>query len=88
MSEATVLFEARASVALITLNRPQALNSFTRQMHEELRAALDRIAADKGIRAAVITGAGRGFCAGAALAEFDFEPGPDLVKRADPGPVI
>lgn len=88
MSESTVLYEARGSVALITLNRPQALNSFTRQMHQELWAVLDRIDADKGIRAAVLTGAGRGFCAGADLAEFDFEPGPDLVRRADPGPVI
>lgn len=88
MSEATVLFEARASVALITLNRPQALNSFNRRMHEELGAALDRIEGDKAIRAAVITGAGRGFCAGADLSEFDFTPGPDLVKRADPGPII
>ena len=88
MSEATVLYEARGSVAVVTLNRPQALNSFTRQMHRELWAALDRINADPAIRAAVLTGAGRGFCAGADLAEFDFEPGPDLVKRADPGPVI
>lgn len=88
MSEATVLYEARASVALITLNRPQALNSFTRQMHQELWTILDRIEGDKSIRVAVLTGAGRGFCAGADLAEFDFEPGPDLVKRADPGPVI
>lgn len=88
MSEATVLYEARGSVALITLNRPQALNSFTRQMHQELWKVLDRIEGDKAIRAAVLTGAGRGFCAGADLAEFDFEPGPDLVKRADPGPVI
>ncbi|MBK6005218.1 enoyl-CoA hydratase/isomerase family protein [Ramlibacter ginsenosidimutans] len=88
MSEATVLYEARGSVAVVTLNRPQALNSFTRQMHRDLWAALDRINADKAVRAAVLTGAGRGFCAGADLAEFDFEPGPDLVKRADPGPVI
>ena len=88
MSEPTVLCEVRGNVALITLNRPQALNSFTRQMHRELWAALDRIEADKAIRAAVITGAGRGFCTGADLAEFDFAPGPDLVARADPGPVI
>jgi 2-(1,2-epoxy-1,2-dihydrophenyl)acetyl-CoA isomerase len=88
MSEETVLYETRGAVALVTLNRPQSLNSFTRQMHRELWAAFDRIEADKSIRALVITGAGRGFCAGADLAEFDFEPGPDLVQRADPGPVI
>lgn len=88
MSEPTVLFETRGAIALITLNRPQALNSFTRAMHKELWGALDRIEADKSVRAAVITGAGRGFCAGADLAEFDFAEGPDLVKRADPGPLI
>jgi 2-(1,2-epoxy-1,2-dihydrophenyl)acetyl-CoA isomerase len=88
MSEESVLYETRGAVALVTLNRPQSLNSFTRQMHKELWAAFDRIEADKTIRALVITGAGRGFCAGADLAEFDFEPGPDLVQRADPGPVI
>jgi 2-(1,2-epoxy-1,2-dihydrophenyl)acetyl-CoA isomerase len=84
----TVLYEVRGAVALLTLNRPGALNSFTRQMHRELWAALDRAEADPAVRALVITGAGRGFCAGADLAEFDFEPGPDLVQRADPGPVI
>jgi 2-(1,2-epoxy-1,2-dihydrophenyl)acetyl-CoA isomerase len=88
MTEPNVLYEARGAVALVTLNRPASLNSFTRAMHQDLWAAFDRIEADKSIRAAVITGAGRGFCAGADLAEFDFEPGPDLVKRADPGPVI
>jgi 2-(1,2-epoxy-1,2-dihydrophenyl)acetyl-CoA isomerase len=88
MTEQTVLYSTQGPVALITLNRPQALNSFTRQMHRELWQALDKIEADKSIRACVITGAGRGFCAGADLAEFDFEPGPDLIKRADPGPVI
>ncbi len=84
----TVLYEARGAVALITLNRPQALNSFTRQMHHELWAVLDRVEADASIRAIVFTGAGRGFCAGADLAEFDFAPGDDLVQRADPGPII
>jgi 2-(1,2-epoxy-1,2-dihydrophenyl)acetyl-CoA isomerase len=87
-AEPTVLYSTRGAVALITLNRPQALNSFTRRMHAELWAALDRIEGDTSIRAAVITGAGRGFCAGADLAEFDFAPGPDLVQRADPGPLI
>ena len=88
MTDTTVLYEARGAVALITLSRPQALNSFTRQMHRDLWAALDRAEADPAIRAIVFTGAGRGFCAGADLAEFDFKPGEDLVQRADPGPVI
>ncbi|HZY19814.1 MAG TPA: enoyl-CoA hydratase-related protein [Ramlibacter sp.] len=88
MSEPTVLFETRGAVALVTLNRPQALNSFTRAMHEALWSALDRIEADPAVRAAVITGAGRGFCAGADLSEFDFSDGPDRIHRADPGPVI
>jgi 2-(1,2-epoxy-1,2-dihydrophenyl)acetyl-CoA isomerase len=88
MTETNVLYETRGAVALVTLNRPQSLNSFTRAMHQELWAAFDRIEADKSVRALVITGAGRGFCAGADLAEFDFAPGPDLAKRADPGPVI
>lgn len=83
-----VLFESRGAVALITLNRPQSLNSFTRQMHHDLWSALERAEADDKIRALVVTGAGRGFCAGADLSEFDFTPGPHLVKRADPGPVI
>lgn len=87
-AEATVLYATQGAVAIVTLNRPQALNSFTRQMHSELGAALDRAEADKTIRALVITGAGRGFCAGADLSEFDFAPGPNLVERADPGPVI
>lgn len=88
MTDKTVLYEARGAVALITLNRPSSLNSFTRQMHHDLWAALDAVEADRAIRAAVITGSGRGFCAGADLAEFDFTPGPDLMARADPGPLI
>ncbi len=87
----TVLYVEQGAVAVITLNRPEALNSFTRQMHTELWAALDKAEANTDIRALVITGAGRAFCAGADLAEFDFAPGPnmeDLMRRADPYGVI
>lgn len=88
MSEPTVLLEERGAVAVLTLNRPQALNSLTRQMHQALWDALDRVDGNPALRALVITGAGRGFCAGADLSEFDFSEGPGLIERADPGPVI
>ena len=84
----TVLYEERGAVALVTLNRPAALNSFDRQMHHDLWAALDQAEANPTIRAMVLTGAGRGFCAGADLSSFDFTPGPDMIARADPGPII
>jgi 2-(1,2-epoxy-1,2-dihydrophenyl)acetyl-CoA isomerase len=84
----SVLCHIDNAVAVITLNRPHALNSFNRQMHADLWAALDTAAATPGVRCTVITGAGRGFCAGADLSDFDFTPGPDMVQRADPGPVI
>ncbi len=84
----TVLYGDHGSYAVVTLNRPTALNSFTPQMHQDLWRALDRAEANPAIRAIVLTGAGRGFCAGADLAAFDFTPGPGLVERADPGPTI
>jgi 2-(1,2-epoxy-1,2-dihydrophenyl)acetyl-CoA isomerase len=73
--EPTVLATTDAGVATLTLNRPDRLNAFTRAMHAELRAALARIEADPAIRAVVLTGAGRGFCAGQDLADLSFEPG-------------
>ncbi len=66
--------DASTRVATITLNRPDKLNSFTRAMHGELAAALDEVVAS-GARALVLTGAGRGFCAGQDLADLDFTPG-------------
>ena len=57
------------SVATITLCRPDVLNSFNRRMAQELQRGLDKAASDAGIRAVLITGAGRGFCAGQDLAE-------------------
>ncbi|KJS74573.1 MAG: enoyl-CoA hydratase [Comamonadaceae bacterium BICA1-1] len=83
-----VLYQERAAVALLTLNRPQALNSFTRPMHQALQQALQHAAANPALRALVLTGAGRGFCAGLDLSELDFTPGPDLQERANPGPII
>jgi 2-(1,2-epoxy-1,2-dihydrophenyl)acetyl-CoA isomerase len=92
MTEPTVLYELRdagsAKIALITLNRPAALNSFIPAMHEALRAALAQASANADVRACIITGSGRGFCAGADLGSFDFTPGPGLKDRANPGPVI
>ena len=60
MTEEPVLYEVRGAVAVLTLNRPAALNSFTRAMHQALWAALDRAEADAAVRALVITGAGGG----------------------------
>ena len=66
---ATVLSTRRGSYHIITLNRPDKLNSFTAQQHRDLRAALDTAEADKACRAVILTGAGRGFCAGQDLSE-------------------
>ena len=62
------------SVATLTLHRPERLNSFTVSMHAEVRAALDAIAADRAIRCLVLTGAGRGFCAGQDLSDRAVAP--------------
>ena len=63
----TLTQEVRDGVATITLNRPDRLNAFTTQMGEELVAAFDRTDADDDVRAVIVTGAGRAFCAGADL---------------------
>ncbi len=61
-------------IATLTLNRPERLNSFTVAMHGEVRAALDAIAGDRSIRCCVLTGAGRGFCAGQDLSDRAVSP--------------
>ena len=67
MSDPLVLVADDGPVRTLTLNRPAALNSFTAAMHGELRAALDAAADEAGVRCVVLTGAGRGFCAGQDL---------------------
>ncbi len=64
-----ILFTLENGVGRITLNRPGRLNSFTEIMHAELARALDTLEAEPGLRGLVITGAGRGFCAGQDLGE-------------------
>ena len=65
----TILFDISDRVACITLNRPEKLNAFTARMHEELHEALKQVYAGDAVRALLITGNGRGFCAGQDLNE-------------------
>ena len=67
MPEPTVLVAHEGAICVITLNRPAALNSFTAEMHGLLLAALNAAADDAAVRAVLITGNGRGFCAGQDL---------------------
>ncbi len=79
MAYETILFSIENAAARLILNRPDRLNSFTVQMHDEVRHALDRVEADKSIRVLLITGAGRGFCAGQDLSDRAVTPGSDGV---------
>jgi enoyl-CoA hydratase/carnithine racemase len=63
----TILLDVADGVATITLNRPEKMNAFTPKMAYELIEAFDRTDADDDVRAVIVTGAGRGFCAGADL---------------------
>ncbi|MFC2970247.1 2-(1,2-epoxy-1,2-dihydrophenyl)acetyl-CoA isomerase PaaG [Acidimangrovimonas pyrenivorans] len=77
----TVLATLEAGVLKLTLNRPEKLNSFNEEMHRALRAQLGRAHAEEAIRAVLLTGAGRGFCAGQDLGDRDPRKGgprPDL----------
>jgi enoyl-CoA hydratase/carnithine racemase len=64
---ADILYAAADGIATITLNRPEKLNAWTPSMHSSIRQAIDVAAQDEGVRVVVVTGAGRGFCAGADM---------------------
>lgn len=83
MTYTFIQFEVRDAIARLTLNRPDKMNSFNAEMHAEIRHALDGVQSNHDVRVLVITGAGRGFCAGQDLADAEvrFTPGeapPDL----------
>ncbi len=75
MDEAPLLVAARAGYRIVTLNRPQRLNAFNEAMLGALDAAIDEAVADESCRALILTGAGRGFCAGQDLADRVPQPG-------------
>lgn len=86
MSYEHIEFTVEAGVATLTLNRPESLNSFNTPMHEEVRAALKEVDREKRVRCLLITGAGRGFCAGQDLSDRSVAPGgegPDLADSIE-----
>jgi 2-(1,2-epoxy-1,2-dihydrophenyl)acetyl-CoA isomerase len=89
VEEPLVRVSHAGAVRTLALNRPQALNSFTAAMHGELRSALDAAAADRDVRCLVITGTGRGFCAGQDLADPAVAPQRDgAAVQVDVGSAI
>ena len=86
MNYENIEFLIDQGVATLKLNRPDSLNSFTAAMHAEVRAVLSQAAADKAVRAVLITGNGRGFCAGQDLNDTAVAPGdtmPDLGESVE-----
>ena len=85
MGYETIRFDVANGVAILTLDRPDVLNSFTVEMHREIRAALKQMREDASIRALLITGAGRAFSAGQDLNEGDpgSDWGADLTESLD-----
>jgi 2-(1,2-epoxy-1,2-dihydrophenyl)acetyl-CoA isomerase len=79
MDYENILVETKDGVATLTLNRPQSLNSLNKGLIDDIRTALRALAKDDGVNVLVITGAGRGFCAGADLSNAGFN---DDVQRS------
>jgi 2-(1,2-epoxy-1,2-dihydrophenyl)acetyl-CoA isomerase len=82
MSEPAVLYSAEAGVATLTLNRPEVLNALNDELLAGLREGLSRAKADASVRAVLLTGNGRGFCAGADLAAGAMREGPHDVAQS------
>jgi len=76
MSYDTITVAADQGLATLTLNAPDKLNAVSRKMIAELKDCWEKLAADGSVRAVLLTGAGRGFCAGADLADPDRDSGP------------
>jgi len=93
MTYKSIRLEKQQGVAILTLDRPDRLNSFTTGMHDEVRHAMTDIREETSVRCLLLTGAGRGFCAGQDLNDRAVAPGevpPDLSEsiRANYNPLI
>ena len=75
----TVQYEMHENVALLTLNRPKRRNAMNRELNRDLLVGFERAAGDAKVRAVLVTGAGKGFCAGADLAVFESQPTGDQI---------
>jgi enoyl-CoA hydratase/carnithine racemase len=88
MSYETILYDVEDQILTLTLNRPEKLNAFTREMLYEMIDAFDRADADDNVRAIIVTGAGRAFCAGADLSSggntFDADARGDRASGINP----
>src|ERR1039457_5575968 len=82
MNDQSILVERRDGYRVVTLNRPDRRNAFNQAMLVALRQAIDEAEGDTGCRALMIPGAGRGFCAGQALADRPAKPGETVVLGA------
>ena len=77
----TLLFQKDGAVAHISLNRPQVVNAYNIQMRDDFSEALSAVQLDQEVRALLITGEGRGFCAGADLTEFGSAPSQVIARQ-------
>src|SRR5215216_6136183 len=76
----TIDYAIRDGVAWVTLNRPAVLNAYNMRMRDELYEVLSAVRDDAAVRALVLRGAGRAFCAGADLTEFGTAPSPTIAR--------
>ena len=82
MQYETLLVEKKDGVAVVTLNRPDKLNAVSLEMRLEFLDLLDKLTVDDEVRVVIVTGAGRAFCAGADISEFQQETAASKEKQA------
>ena len=88
MSGSTFKFEQRGSVAVITIFRPEAMNSFNLRLRQELLAAFRRVAEDESVRVVVLTGEGRSFSAGADLKDVSSDRDVEKTLQSEYRPIL